>query len=198
MEAGILQGGSLLIRFAAPLTVVSNQPVFATDTLSLRRQVVSQNVQRWEIVTRLEPSNQSADFLVHSVTNGHNQVFSVRMPQVYRRSDATNSAGITLTANAASNANQVQVQNLGFIARGEFIRFSNHSKVYMVTEDLTGNGNLKIFPRLRQAVPIGSTVFYGSNAVLEVRYEPDVSLGITYTDGILSDPGTVTLVEALA
>jgi len=32
---------------------------------------------------------------------------------------------------------------------------------------------------------------------MSVRYELDTALGITYVDGIMSDPGSVKLIEAL-
>ena len=50
--------------FNAPLSVISNQPAYVQDMMSLKRVVGSQNVQRWEIEANIQPTNDSANFLV--------------------------------------------------------------------------------------------------------------------------------------
>jgi hypothetical protein len=198
--AGILQNGALIAKFAAPMSVLSNQPAFVSDTLSLKRQVSSQNVQRWEIVTRIEPSNSSADFLLHSVINGYDNVFDIQMPQIYRFSkNGTTTTSIPVTtANSNPGASSININtNNGTIVKGEFIKFQNHDKVYLVTQDLNGTGQLQIYPKLLKAVPTGVPVLYGNSTILKARYDLNTMLGITYEDGILSDPGTIGLIEAI-
>lgn len=198
--AGILQNGILIARFVAPMSVISNQPAFISDTLSLKRQVSSQNVQRWEITTRVEPSNSSADFLLHSVINGYDRVVDVQMPQVYR--SANNKTTTTSIPLVSASVNQgVSIVNIntnnGKIAKGEFVQFQNHDKVYIVTEDLINTGQLQIYPRLVASVPINTPLLYGDSVTLKARYDINTMLGITYEDGILSDPGTIGLIEAI-
>ena len=199
--AGIIENGVLMTRFVAPMTVISNQPVFTADTLSLKRQTNSQGSQRWEIETRVEPSASSADFLVHAVTKGYSQIIDIQMPQVYR--SAANSTTTTSTVQVNSSSivagnNSIAIDNNnGKIAKGEFIQFANHDKVYLVTADRSGSGNLSIYPNLVSDVPDNTVIKYGNNVVMKARYDTDVILGITYVDGILSDPGQIKLIEAL-
>ena len=79
-EAGI----GVIAKFTAPLTVKSNHPVFASDTLSLKRQVVRRPAQRWEISTNIEPLSFGAqDLLVNLVSKGESEAITVLMPQNY-------------------------------------------------------------------------------------------------------------------
>jgi hypothetical protein len=199
--AGILQSGVLIARFVAPMSVVSNQPAFISDTISLKRQVSSQNVQRWEIVTRVEPSNSSADFLLHSVINGYDNVVDIQMPQVYRSNDnkTTSTSIISVSANATKGQTTISISNNnGTLAKGEFIKFQNHDKVYLVTSTLaSSSGSITIYPRLNFDVSSGTPMLYGSSTILKARYDTNTILGITYEDGILSDPGTIGFIEAL-
>lgn len=198
--AGILENGVVVTRFVTPMSILSNRPVFVMDTLSLRRQTVSQGVQRWELKTNVEPSNNSADLLVHSVVNGHDTVVDIQMPQVYRPRNGTTSSSAILTSAVVHNKGSLFVNivnNNGVVLKGEFIQFANHDKVYMVTESRAGNGSLSIFPALLQNVPVSTGLFYGDDVVLKARYDTDSIQGITYTDGVLSDQGSITFIEAI-
>jgi hypothetical protein len=198
--AGIIENGVVKVRFVTPMSVVSNQPVFVTDSLNLKRQVVSQKVQRWEITTNLEPSNNSADFLLHSVTNGYDQVFEIQTPQVYKKTSVINTA-TSITVNNSFNAglNEIFVSSNGNLEKGEFIKFSNHDKIYLLLNNITSSPNtaLKIFPALTEDVILGNLVLSGKQSIMKVRYDLNTTLGISYIDGVLSDPGTVTFIEAL-
>ena len=135
--SGILDNsGALITRFVAPMEVRSNQPVFVSDTISLKRQVVSQGVQRWEITTNVEPSNYSADLLIHSVTNGYDQVIDIRMPQVFRRNGVRSTGdGYTRCASfAVAGAGTVSLTDNAdsTIYKGEFIKFANRYPIFFI------------------------------------------------------------------
>jgi hypothetical protein len=196
--AGIIENGVVAVKFVAPISIVSNQPAFATDSISLKRHTASQNAQRWEITTNLMPSNGDADFLVHSVVNGHDTVFQIEMPQVFRRARATTATSAVVSETVAAGAKVVQTSTNGDIAKGEFVQFENHSKVYLLrVAAFPGDTTLSISPELRSAVPEGTRVLFGKDVRMNVTYELDTALGITYVDGIMSDPGSVKLIEAL-
>jgi hypothetical protein len=198
--AGIIENGVVTVRFVTPMSVVSNQPVFVADTLSLKRQVLSQGVQRWEISTNLEPSNNSADFLLHSVTNGYDQVFDIQVPQVFRRSINTNTATDVRTINtSAAGLSSISVSINGTLNKGEFIKFTNHDKVYLLLNTLTVNSNtiLNLFPPLKNSVPDNTPILTGKAVLMKARYDTSTALGISYVDGVLSDPGTVGFIEVL-
>lgn len=195
--AGIIIDGQVAIQFVAPLAVRSNQPAFVSDSLNLIQYVVRQKAQRWEITTNLAPSNDSSDYLCHSVEYGFDIPFDIQMPQVRRAVVQTNATKAEVTTNALAGTEVMTTLITGKIQGGEYIQFENHSKVYLLMGDAQGAGGIKIYPPLRKPVPVGTKIFSGKNVKMRVRYDLSVALGITYVDGILSDPGSVKLVEAI-
>jgi hypothetical protein len=199
--AGIIENGVVTVRFVTPMSVVSNQPVFVADTLSLKRQVLSQGVQRWEISTNLEPSNNSADFLLHSVTNGYDKVFDIQVPQVFKKSGETSTATVVqVNFAAAANSSTISCNINGSLLKGEFIKFSNHDKVYIVLNTVSSSisAQIQIYPPLRKPVSDSTLMLIKQEVVMKCRYDLSTALGITYVDGVLSDPGTVGFIEVLS
>ncbi len=198
---GIYEDGRVIANFVAPITVRSNQPTTVSDTLSLKRQAVRRVAQRWEITASLEPfSDDAQDLLVNLVTRGHSETVIATMPQnvgAFRNTTST-STSPTISASYSANATQLNVTNLiGRISKGTFIKFSNHSKVYMLTQDITNNGTLNIFPSLRTSVPQNTTFTFKKDVLISCMYDTDTVTGMVYSDGILMDVGTITLVEKL-
>lgn len=182
--------GELSCIFTAPLSVVSNQPAYVQDMMNLKRRANSQLAQRWEVETKIASTNNSPSFLTHSIVNGHDKVFGIRMPQVAGLKLTT--ANVTVTEAVGATGNTIKVSTP--LVKGEFIQFASHSKVYLVTS--VSGLNCTISPKLIQAVTKDSKVT--TNAVtLFVRYDMDTTLGITYTDGILTDQGSVKFIEAV-
>lgn len=186
----------VIARFTTPLTIRSNQPVFVSDTLSLKRQVNIQSAQRWEIETGLEPLNTTANELfVNLVTKGFNHSVRVFFPQNFSVFNKTTSTSTLHRATGTINASQITVsENLGLIPAGTFIKFNNHSKIYMTTTDLNGSGTVGLFPTLRVAV---SNELFTRQMVTNFLYDTDVVSGMVYSDGVLMDTGTVRLIERL-
>lgn len=186
--------------FSTPLAVISNQPAFVSDTLSLKRKTSSQNVQRWEIEANIVPSNNSSNFLVHSVRYGHDKTFAVRMPQVYNEgSTFPKVLSLKATNTVLAGADTINISGLidNEMPEGEFIKFASHNKVYVVVEKGSNGGGVKIFPPLLQNVTANTDIKYGAEVVMTARYDLDTRLGIAYTDGILSDPGVIRFIEAI-
>jgi hypothetical protein len=195
----------LLAAFVAPISVISNQPISSSDTLSLKRITATPAGQRWEIETGLMPSNDTAELLVHSVEHGKHTPFYVRFPQVYLMnkvySSNTNLAidGNHTTADGSVVKLNKQIGNR--ISIGEFIQFGQiytsnaTSKVYLVTGI---NGYIvTITPRLQRDHVGGTPVIGGNNVSSLMYYDSDTIIGMKYIDGVLMDMGTVKLVEAL-
>lgn len=196
---GILNGTTVIAKFVAPLSVKSNVPVFVSDALSLKRTVTKRNAQRWEISTNLEPLSVGAnDLFALLVNKGASEVLTIQMPQNYgviKKRVSTASPNVDGLL-GATNVN-VSLNN-GLIPAGTFIRFSNHSKIYMVTADFNQTaGIMSIFPGLLIAVPVGQTFKHQDDVEMLCRFDTDVVIGMQYTDGILMDVGTVNLIEAL-
>lgn len=193
---GIIEGGTLIASFAAPLTVRSNQPIFASDTLLLSRKSSRRSAQRWEIESNVVPmSTDAQDLMVSLVTNGSSETITALMPQNYGVIKARKKGSGTPSVTATANSSQVSVTGItGFIPKGTFLRFGNHSKVYMATSDLTNSGTLSIFPRLKIDMTNVGMAFW-DDVILNCKYDTNVVKGMIYTDGILMDPGAVTLLE---
>jgi len=192
---GILIGGVVTLPFVTPMSVTSNKPVFAMDTVSLNRLTHSQGAQRWELKASVMPSNNSADFFVHSVVNGHSETFDIRMPQVYRGQN--NPANLSsIAASGTAGASTVSISgNSGVLYKGEFVRFTSHNKTYMVTATLNGSGTLSIFPRLLTTT--AGSMEHGDTVTFKAVYDTSVVTGLVYTDGILTDPGVLTFLEKI-
>jgi hypothetical protein len=195
-------------EIVAPFRLSSNEPVFSADTVNLRVRRVKQGAQRWEMefkVVMQDPSSTFADML----TTFHDAV-TLEMPQLNVRGEVISSGtstGAITTSSGAEPAGDDTIAISGLVTgttinKGRFIKFSSHDKIYMVTETVTGDGSdfLKIYPSLRQTILSGDQVLYRDNvdAITFTAYrDVDNIQGITYADGILSDLGTINLIEAL-
>jgi hypothetical protein len=196
MTYGIYEGETLLARFVAPATVRSNRPIFASDTLSLKRKVSGRGAQRWEIEANLEPLTTDANALfVNLVTKGESETVTVRVPQNYGVIFKRTSTSVPSGTGAAGASTVAVINNSGLIPLGTFIRFASHSKIYMLTEDLRNNGEMHIFPPLRQSV--NATFTHRDDVVMPCKYDTDTVKGMVYVDGIMMDVGTVKLIEDL-
>jgi hypothetical protein len=202
VEFGILRGpantglsSELLCVFSTPLSVISNQPVFAQDMLNLKRRVGSQNVQRWEIEANIAPSNNSPGFLVHSVANGHDSVFRIRMPQVYgMMTSATYPSGSIVSTATAAYLDTLPISGV-IPSIGEFIQFEDAGKVYLVIGKTATT--IQISPSLRSTIAVNTPLIRGKYVTMSAYYDSAVKLGITYVDGVLSDPGSAHFIEAI-
>lgn len=187
--------------FSTPLSISSNQPAFVQDSLNLRRNAGSQNIQRWEIEANIAQTNNSAGYLVHSVSNGYVKVIYVRMPQVFGLSvtDVPVTAGNNKVFGDVipAKSEYIAIAGADSLVPGEFIQFASSPKVHLVTEAGGSSRDVRIFPPVNVAVQSGTTIRTGGFVTLHASYDTDVQIGITFTDGVLSDPGSIRLVERL-
>ena len=183
----------------APLKIRSNEPTFEMTTMSLKTQRASQSAQRFELTfaTATSAANE-ADALLGSITN-ITTAATMTMPQLPSIA-AGNTAGVSLAinANVAAGLSAVTIVSDGIILKGSFIKFSNHDKLYLVTADVAaGTVPVSIYPALRKAVTTAHTFKTGASAVLTYYRSIDNAMGITFTDGLLSNAGSINLIEAV-
>lgn len=76
--------------------------------------------------------------------------------------------------------------------KGAFVTGSNN-KIYMVKQDASSIVESNLYP----TPPSGLTYSTVSNAVISYYREVSDLRGITFSDGMLADPGTITIIEAL-
>ena len=75
---------------------------------------------------------------------------------------------------AALGSKSVTIAGLtGALKAGDVVKFSGHTKVYMLTADRSGNGAMVFTPALITAVTTSDTVTY-SNVPFTVRLSNDV------------------------
>jgi len=85
----------------------------------------------------------------------------------------------------------------GEVAEGEFLKFAGHDKVYLVTDPGVAGAAVGIAPPLMTSVGSGEVVNMGDTVNMKCRYDVGVILGMSYSDGVLLDPGSIRLIEAL-
>jgi hypothetical protein len=194
---GILDDNlEMLAKFAAPVRVSSRSPVFVSDSLSLKRNVRQRSGQLWEVSAKLEPLSFTANHLFALlVEKGNTKTVKITMPQNYGAKFNRKEVNM-VTADGAVDDDAVFVTTGSFVPAGTFIKFSNHSKIYLTLNDCDAGGAVKIKPRLQAALSVTS-VFWGDDVVVDVYLETQNTNGMLYQDGILMDNGELTLVEAI-
>jgi len=182
----------------APLKITSNEPVFEMTTVSLKTQRASQGAQRWELSFATATSAATEADAILGAISGITVADTMTMPQL-PSVDAANTIGVSRAISSASaGASSVNLHNNGFMSKGTFVKLSNHDKIYMVTADHSaGVSPVSIYPTLRVAVTGTDTLKTGSSAVLTYYRSIDNAMGITFTDGLLSNAGSINLIEAL-
>lgn len=188
--------------FSAPLTIESDKPVLVNETLSLKRKVAYTDIQRWKIETGLLPVDSAIELFLHSVTNGFTEPFAVRMPQIYRTATISSNLNPNVVANVQASLDTLQVSNIGasILPVGEFIKFNNHSKVYLIKESTSlggGINQIKIFPKLLRNITALENITYGAKVTMTALYDFGNKSGISYSDGIITSYEGILLVEAL-
>jgi hypothetical protein len=189
----------------APLTIESNEPIFSADTVSLKQQRASQGAQRWEISFQIQTKDIEEDYFVTMVT-GITDSKSMIMPQlnsVDKKITVTSNNCVPAATSQGANAVAIDFNEVGFLPKGSFIQFSNHSKIYMVTSNVatsTASVLVNIYPSLRTTVNTAHFVYHPGSTVkpsLQYYRSLDTLQGITYEDGVLVNPGTINLLEAV-
>jgi hypothetical protein len=195
------EGSEILI----PFTVVSNEPMFDMTTVSLKTQRASQGHQRWELsFNTINPKENQVDSFLSSFKDleDSNTMVMPQMTEVDKKVtvDATSRP---IGANAAKGASSISIDanNNGLVPKGSFVKFNNDTKIYILTSDLnlsgTGNASVNIYPNLLKDLTTSNQIKFTTEAEITYLRSIDNQTGITFNDGVLSNIGTITLVEAL-
>jgi hypothetical protein len=195
---GILNdNNNLLARFSTPMSITSNQPVFSSDSISLKRQTNIKQAQRWEIEASLEPLSDTANLLyTFLISKGYSGTIQVVMPQssaVFKNLFTATGTFTNVTANAGATSLNVQGMS-NDVPVGFFIRFGSHKKIYMITS--SGLNTCTIYPPLRQSIN-NDTLFANNFVIGEFTLDFTSIRGFTFIDGVLMDNGSIKLVEKI-
>lgn len=185
--------------FSAPTLVTSNAPQFASDSMSLRRAVSSQGVQRWEIEAELMSTVGDVSYFIHSVVNNLNNRIYVRMPSLPGLVGLVDEKSLTLGATISKGAINFSVNGLtgAQLIKGEFIQFNGDNKVYVIKDPGENGLGAVLYPPVRSAKLVNTPIKYGKLVTLHGKYDNNNLRGFRTTDGLISSPGTVRIVEDL-
>lgn len=145
---------------------------FKIKTYSLKSESISGRIQvrnigssKFEFSASYPPMTASEfNPVLAFVTaqEGMKETFQITLPQIsYKTGNASGAVRVNTGTALAVGTGLIPVDGLtGTLKAGDMIKFSGHSKVYMVKSDLTGNGNLDITPTLQAEVVDDAVVTY--------------------------------------
>jgi len=159
--------GLLSTNYFASAEIASNTTIRLSTTIANRMIRRDIGGQFWTVrlntssLTQAEMSELYA-FIVSQ--NGQYESFTV-VPPIHGNSRGTASGTVTITQTYAAGLKTVRANGAtGTLLKGDFIKFSNHDKVYMLTSDVnmdaSSEDTINIFPGLFTAVTSATTVTY--------------------------------------
>jgi hypothetical protein len=184
------------------LDLQSNTNSRLTQSVSGQTQRLKSGAQYWSFKLKSPPLSRSdfnAIFSFIVQQDGQVEAFSV-VPPVISSTTGTmtgtvtvadvNTADPLMSTSAGSTSVGVVEDSTanGTLKKGDMIKFSNHNKVYMITEDFTLSNDssvqpLKFYPPLVESVVGGTTTITYNSVPFRVFFEKD-QVGYTFqTDG---------------
>lgn len=202
----------------APFTIESNEPMYVSETVSLRQYVSKRPTQRWHLSFKCQWSGSAGAWYSRLLDN-YGAVETMTMPQdwsvVQRATINDTTVNQTTSGGHAPGADTILVNRngqVGLLPSGTFFTFSNHTKVYMIhgfqntQQALTARDinwttqtsvPIKIYPRLQAQVPGGTILNFLSRATLRYRLSSENFPSLTFSDGLQHDVGPIKLIEAI-
>lgn len=158
------------------VTLKSERTNFRSESVSGRTTVRNIGGQKWRFTAKFAPLTRAqfgpiAAFVMQQ--KGGSESFTVQIPEY---SDQSGDATGTILANggAAIGATSAAIDGItGTLKAGDFIKWANHNKVYMITADLTGAGTLSFQPELASSVADNEALTYTA-VPFTVRLDNDV------------------------
>lgn len=154
------------------VTITSFTPTLQSVSHSMKRQVRQRGGQRWAFKATLPPLSQTQHkevfaFLVNQ--KGRFESFLFTPPASLSNSDGAETQAVSVNGAHAAGVSSVACDGftaslVGALAAGDFIKFSGHTKVYMVKSNVdpdgTGAATVTIEPPLSVALADNETVTY--------------------------------------
>ena len=181
----------------APFKITSNHPSWNAESVSLRLHRLEQEAQRWELSFTVQASTGLANYLTDLVA-GFGLPQTMIMPQLAEVEKRNTSSERNATGTAGGDS-PISMTGSGLLPKGSFIQFANHPKIYITLADLNGPGSVAIYPRLRTNVSSTAVRHAKSTVKPMLSYFENIDnlRGISFSDGVLMDAGTIDLYEAV-
>lgn len=157
------------------INVESKQRNIYSETVSGRIQARQIGKQQWAFSAKYNPMTREEFAPVYAFLvsqKGRFGTFTIVPPVI---STTSGTATGTMTS-GAENAGSTSISVSGFtgdIKAGDFVKFASHSKVYMVTADRSGAGDMSIEPALIEAVTNGTEITY-TDVPFKMRLNNDI------------------------
>jgi hypothetical protein len=163
----------------------SNNNVKSTISVSGRTQRVKAGGQFWSFTLESPALTKTDFFSQYSFIvkqNGQAESFTIVPPEI-ASTKGTASGIFTITKNASAGSSRVSGDGaLGTLLKGDLIKFSNHDKVYMLTENVNMDSSsedfLHIFPSLITSVTASTTTVTYNDVPFTVFFDGN-ELGFT-------------------
>ena len=187
--------GDIILPLPQNISLTSTTQTYTSISQNLSVETRSRGVQRWQLDLSWPPLNREDAMKVYSFFISQQGTFDSFMVKLPAPVSNTNGTQVFVTAEGTpmvtdirtTIARSVAVGNFnkgkaGALKAGDFFKFSNHEKLYMVTRDLDiepdGKGTILFTPPLLSSVASGTV---GT----ELNADPDLFLGgttIIYSD----------------
>lgn len=147
-----------------------------SESISGRVQARAIGGQQFTFTAKYNPMTRAEMMPVFAFVmsqQGRIGTFSITPPVI---SDTSGTATGSMLVNGAHTAGDSTIAVDGFtgtIKAGDFIKFANHDKVYMVTADLSGAGTMSIEPAITSDLSDNEAVTYNS-VPFKMRLNNDV------------------------
>jgi hypothetical protein len=158
------------------INVTSEHSNLRSETRSGRTIVRSLGSQRWRFTAKYDDltREQFAPVLAFVMsTRGGLNSFEI-VPPVISTTQGSISGTPAVNGGHLSGDNTINVDSFtGTLKAGDFIKFADHSKVYMVVADRSGTGTMTIEPPLIQDVPTNTSITV-SSVPFTMRVDNDI------------------------
>lgn len=168
-----------------PFTAInfsSVNPTRVTRSINGREQRLAVGSQRYEMVSnfsRLTQTQQRQLSAFIEEMRGSLTAFDLQLPDYLADSTGNFTGTITVAANASAGATSVTITSAAaggvvVLRAGDYIRFSNHTKLYQVKTTVTaaiGDETLALTQPLRSAVVGSTTTITHRDVKMSARFE---------------------------
>lgn len=162
-------------EFAA-INVTSRHANVVSETRSGRRQVRSIGAQRWAFTAQYNELKREEFAPVYAfimTLEGQLNTFTITPPVIGSTRGTATGTMVTNGSHSLGDTTIAVEGITGDLKAGDFVKFANHDKVYMVTADRSGAGILNIQPALVSSVADNTAVNY-NNVEFTMRLDNDL------------------------
>ena len=171
----------LELPYVYPVSVINEHGMLTAQTQNLNVITTDIGSQRWSFFIQLKTiwgySEKAGELLAHRIENSYDKPFEMMTPVITNhRLPAENLRFMNVGARAVNidtvTVSGSNVAELRAIPAGNFIRFGDKTKIYMITKVSSSGSNQvwNIKPRLRENVSDSERIHVNPNML--VKYSP--------------------------